>query len=154
MRFLGIGEYCDLGALYQRLVNASHEVKVFVENPDYQDVYRGILHFTRDWNVELNWIREADTQGIIVFESAVKGEIQDDLRRRGFQVIGGSEFGDRLEGDRNFGQKIMAEMGMQVAQSYHFTDYENAKAFIKKNGKRYVFKNNGADTLRTQNMWA
>lgn len=151
MRVLGIGEYCDLGALYHRLVNAGHEVKVFVENVDYHDVYQGILHFTKDWQQELDWIREAGAEGIIVFESAIKGEIQDDLRQRGFQVIGGSAFGDRLEGDRNFGQQIMAEMGMNIAQSYNFKNYEIAKAFIKEHGKRYVYKNNGADTLRTQN---
>lgn len=50
MKFLGIGEYCDLGALYIRLGEAGHAVKVYVEDPDYQDVYAGMLNFTKDWH--------------------------------------------------------------------------------------------------------
>ena len=47
MRFLGLGEYCDLGAMYIRLIEAGHEVKVYVENADYHDVYTGMLNFRK-----------------------------------------------------------------------------------------------------------
>src|ERR1700710_944708 len=111
MRFLGIGEYCDLGAMYLRMAEDGHEVKVFVENPDYDDVYAGMLNFTKRWEEELDWVKQAGPEGIIIFESAGKGHLQDQLRSEGFQVIGGSAFGDRLEADRSFGQQIMQEMG-------------------------------------------
>ena len=114
MKFLGIGEYCDLGAMYIRLVEAGHEVKVYVENVDYHDVYAGMLNFTPDWRSELDWIKQAGCDAIILFESATKGIIQDSLRRDGYQVIGGSAFGDMLEGNREYGQQIMHEMGMQI----------------------------------------
>ena len=52
MKFLGIGECCDLAAMYLRLGKAGHEVKVFVENADYQDIYAGMLTFTPDWRCE------------------------------------------------------------------------------------------------------
>ena len=151
MRFLGIGEYCDLGAMYIRLIEAGHEVKVYVENVDYLDVYAGILDFTQDWRSELDWIRDAGRNGIILFESATKGVIQDALRQEGYQVIGGSAFGDMLEGNREYGQQIMHEMGMPIAKSYHFTDYERAITFIRASKKRYVYKSNGADSERTRN---
>ncbi len=151
MRFLGIGEYCDLGAMYMRMVETGHEVKVFVENPDYQDIYRGMLTFTDDWHDELDWIREAGRDGVILFESAIKGLIQDKLRHDGFQVIGGSAFGDRLESDRSFGQQMMQQMGMSIAQTFAFTSYVAAIQLIKACKKRYVYKNNGADSLRTRN---
>ena len=78
MKFLGIGDSCDLGAMYIRLKEAGHEVKVYVENADYHDVYAGMLSFTSDWRSELAWIRQAGQEGVILFESATKGAIQDD----------------------------------------------------------------------------
>ena len=33
MRFLGIGDYCDLSSLYMRLIDEGHEVKVYISNP-------------------------------------------------------------------------------------------------------------------------
>ena len=151
MRFLGIGEYCDLGAMYLRLLEVGHEVKVYVENADYHDVYRGMLSFTADWRSELAWIRQAGQEGIILFESATKGAIQDALRLEGYQVIGGSAFGDRLEADREYGQQMMKEMGLLIANTFRFTDYESAISFIRSNKKRYVYKSNGADFERTRN---
>ena len=151
MRFLGIGEYCDLGAMYLRLIEAGHQVKVYVENANYHDVYAGMLNFTQDWRSELEWIRDAGRNGIILFESATKGIIQDALRQEGYQVIGGSAFGDLLEGNREYGQQIMHEMGMPIAKSYQFTDYERAITFLRASKKRYVYKSNGADSERTRN---
>jgi phosphoribosylamine---glycine ligase len=151
MKFLGIGEYCDLGALYLRLGEAGHEVKVFVENADYHDVYAGMLTFTSDWRSELEWIRQAGQDGIVLFESASKGHIQDALRQDGYQVIGGSAFGDMLESNREFGQQILQEIGLPVANTFHFTDYDKAIDLINKTNKRYVYKSNGATSERTRN---
>ena len=151
MKFLGIGEYCDLGAMYLRLVEAGHEVKVYVENSDYHDVYAGMLTFTSDWQSELEWIRRAGQDGIILFESATKGSIQDALRQDGYQVIGGSALGDMLEGNREFGQKILQKIGMQIANSFRFTDYDKAIDHINNTNKRYVYKSNGANSERTRN---
>lgn len=151
MKFLGIGEYCDLGALYLRLGKAGHDVKVYVENPDYHGIYAGMLTFTPDWRSELDWIRQAGANGIILFESAAKGTIQDALRQEGYQVIGGSAFGDELEGNREFGQQILQEIGLSIANSQHFTDYDTAIEVINKTNKRYVYKSNGANCERTRN---
>jgi phosphoribosylamine--glycine ligase len=104
VRFLGIGEYCSLGDMYQRLLRAGHEVRVYIETPEARDIHGGMLQLTPHWYLELDWVGAAGEDGVILFESAIKGEIQDRLRRDGYQVIGGSAFGDRLEGDRAFGQ--------------------------------------------------
>lgn len=151
MRFLGIGEYCDLGDMYHRLTASGHEVRVYVESPDAQDIFGGMLNFTADWRSELPWIREAGDNGIVLFESAIKGELQDILRRDGFQVIGGSAFGDRLESDRQFGQGVLRSLGLCIAGSFRYTDFDDAIEFVRATPARYVFKNNGGDTLRTRN---
>lgn len=151
MRFLGIGDYCDLGDMYHRLGAAGHEVRAYVEAAQAQDIFGGMLHLSRDLRADLHWVREAGADGIVIFESATKGELQDQLRRGGYQVIGGSGLGDRLEADREFGQHILHGLGLRTAPSHRYTDFTAAIEFVRASGARYVFKSNGANSLRTRN---
>ena len=151
MRFLGVGESNDLGAMYHGLARRGHDVKVFVEQESSRDVFGGMLEFTRDWRAELPWLRDAGDDGIVLFESAVKGEQQNALRHEGFQVIGGSALGDRLEADREFGQQVLRGIGLHTAASHRFTGYDAAIDFLRASGGRYVLKFNGADSPRTRN---
>lgn len=151
MRYLGIGDTCDLGDMYLRLTQAGHEVKVFIADPQAQDIYGGMLDRVDDWQSALPWIREAGKAGVIVFESAGMGDTQDKLRAAGYHVIGGSAYGDRLESDRQFGQDMFRETGLPTAPTHHFSDYQQAIRFISANPSRYVFKLNGHDALRTRN---
>lgn len=151
MRFLGIGESNDLAAMYQGLAARGHEVRVFIEDPACRDVFAGMLDLVGDWHAQLGWLREAGDQGIALFESAVRGEEQDALRREGFQVIGGSAFGDRLEADREFGQGVLRGAGLHTARSRRFTDYQSAIEFLTRAGGRHVLKFNGANSPRTRN---
>ena len=151
MRFLGVGECNDLAAMYTGLVTRGHEVRVYIEDKEALDVHGGLLEITDDWRSELDWIREAGRNGIILFESAVKGEEQDELRRNGFQVIGGSALGDRLESDRELGQSVLHAAGLHTAATRAFKKYDEAIDFLKRHGGRYVLKFNGANSLRTRN---
>ncbi|MDB5744964.1 MAG: phosphoribosylglycinamide synthetase [Polaromonas sp.] len=151
MRFLGIGEDNDLGALYHGLAAQGHEVRVFVAHEASRDVYGGMLDFTADWQAELGWLRAAGDAGVALFESAVRGPAQDALRRDGFQVIGGSAYGDRLEADREFGQQVLRGFGLPTAATHGFTSYAAAIDFLQRRGGRYVLKFNGADSPRTRN---
>ena len=148
MRFLGVGESNDLGAMYHGLVRRGHEVKVFIEEEASRDVFGGMLDITADWRAELGWLRQAGDQGVVLFESALKGQEQDALRREGLQVIGGCALGDRLEADREFGQQVLRGIGLHTARSYRFTDYGDAIAFLQRSGGRYVLKFNGASSPR------
>jgi len=109
VRFLGIGETNDLGDMYLRLKDDGHEVRVFMSYEDSAGVMEGMLDFTDDWQRELAWIREAGDDGVILFETASDGATQDSLRRDGFNVIGGSGLGDRLEHERDFGQQVLSD---------------------------------------------
>jgi len=151
MRILGIGDYGDLGDLYAHLAERGHEVRMFVAEADYHDVFAGRIAHVSDWRAHLEWIREVGRNGIIVFETAHHGAVQDDLRRQGFHVIGGCAFGDRLEGDRDFGQSIMRQAGMRTAVAQHFTDATAAIAYIRARPRRYVCKHNGHHHPSTRN---
>lgn len=145
MRFLGIGDSCDLGALYMRLVADGHDVKVSVAEPLAQGTMAGLVEHTSNWESELDWIRASGDKGIILFENVARarGELQDRLRKDGFRVIGGSAYGDRLENDRAFAQRVLADIGLQTAPVVEFNDVASASKFIDEHPARYVVKFNG-----------
>ncbi|MGZ8335186.1 MAG: hypothetical protein ACXWU1_00825, partial [Allosphingosinicella sp.] len=115
-------ETCDLGALYMRLLAEGHEVRIAVSEEKAQGTMAGLVPRTDDWVAELDWVCAAGDQGIILFEAVSEGfgARQDELRRDGFAVIGGSAYGDRLENDRAFGQQVLAQLGLQVAATREF----------------------------------
>ena len=145
MRFLGIGDSCDLAALYLRLSETGHEVKVAVTEPLCQDVLAGMVAQTPDWRAELDWIKAAGRDGIVLFENVAsdRGRLQEKLRADGFQVIGGSAYGDRLENDRAYAQTVLAELGFQTAGTRHFDSFPEAIRFLDAHPGRYVSKLNG-----------
>ena len=117
MRFLGVGDTADLAALYLRLVAEGHEVKMYIGHSLCQDTLAGFIDRVADWQAELDWVRAAGNDGCILFENvgAGRGELQDRLRRDGFNVIGSSAYGARLENDRAYAQRILAELGLSTA---------------------------------------
>ena len=147
MRFLGIGETCDLGALYLALIAEGHEVRVGVTEPLAAGTLAGLVPTVADWRAELAWLREGSDLGIILFESVSEGfgALQDELRRDGYLVVGGSAYGDRLENDRAFAQGILSELGFSPGRVQSFADPAEALAFVAVRPDRYVLKVSGAD---------
>jgi phosphoribosylamine--glycine ligase len=145
MRFLGIGDYCDLSALYLRLVAEGHEVKVHISNPYCQGTLAGMVDKVDSWQAELAWIHAAGPEGIILFENAAKqrGQTQDELRHDGYHVIGGSAYGDRLENDRAYAQNVLRDAGLSICTVHEFSDRPAAIDFLRRHPGRYVVKFNG-----------
>ena len=146
MRFLGIGDSCDLSALYLRLLAEGHEVRVYIGEALCRTTLAGLVTQTDDWRAELDWIRAADKRGIILFENTAKsrGELQDQLRREGYCVIGGSAYGDRLENDRAFAQEVLQNIGLSTCPIRRFSDRAAALDFLTAHPARYVLKFDGA----------
>lgn len=149
MRFLGIGKDGSLGDMYLGLTQAGHDVRAYIEDPKWRGILHGFIHVTADWKRELEWLGR---DGIIIFERADQGELQDDLRSHGYNVIGGSAFGDRMENDRSFGQKCMRQAGMATAPTHAFADYDAALEFIIQRPRRYVLKLNGSEHASSANV--
>lgn len=145
MRFLGVGNSCDLGDMYLRLLAKGHEVRVFASELSEHGTMVGMLPFVSDYRTQLDWIREAGADGFIVFETAEHGAEQDALRADGFFVIGGCAYGDKLENDRGFGQRALAEIGLATVATRHFTEFDTALRFLREQPGRYVFKLDGSE---------
>jgi phosphoribosylamine--glycine ligase len=150
MRFLGVTETCDLGSLYMRLAADGHEVKIFVGEEGAQGTMAGLVPRTPDWRGELGWVGR---DGIILFEAVSEGygALQDQLRGEGYQVVGGSAFGDRLENDRAYGQALLAGLGLRTAAVHPFRDSASGDAFLAARPGRYVLKFSGPDFASSDN---
>jgi phosphoribosylamine--glycine ligase len=148
MRVLGIGSHCDLGDLYLRLVASGHEVRVHRADPDSADILGGLVAQARPLEEELPWVTA--TRGLLVFESTGWGERQDELRRAGHRVVGGSALGDRLELDRAFGQSVLRDAGFAIAPSYEVSGWDEAIAFVERRPARYVLKFSGSGFASTR----
>ncbi len=152
MRILGIGHGNDLASMYLGLQRRGHAVRVHVADPAAQCIHAGLLARTADWQRELGWVREAGDDGLLLFESADMGGVQDALRAEGFRVIGGCALGDRLEADRAHGQQVLRDAGLRTAATHAFDDWGAAAAFVRRRGGRWVLKFNGAQAERQRNL--
>lgn len=139
MRILGITETCDLGSMYLRLIGEGHEVRVSISEALAQETMAGLVPRAHRLEDEYSWIRE-DPAGIVLFEAVGFGAVQDQLRLEGFNVIGGSAFGDRLENDREYALRLLHEYGLNLAPLRKFTAAADAIADLRDHPRRCVFK--------------
>lgn len=151
MRVLGVGHHIALGDLYLRLLARGHEVRVFIDDPESDDILRDMVPRSLSWRDDLAWIRDAPELGLLLFEGTGWGATQDELRREGYSVIGSSELGDRLELDRAYGQQVAREVGMRVADTFVFDSFDDALAFVRAAPARYVLKYDGDAFAKTRN---
>lgn len=140
MNILCISKDLSIGPMAIRLKKEGHAVRLFVEDEKDRDNLEGLIEKTEDWKKELDWVGK---DGLIVFDCVGFGEDQDSLRGEGFSVVGGSAFGDRLEHDRQFGQKILSLAGVEIVPSINFCSAGEAIEFVKKNKGPWVVKQNG-----------
>jgi phosphoribosylamine--glycine ligase len=137
VRILGIGSKVELGDLYLSLIREGHEVRVFAGDPSYTGCFEGLLTKVPDWQAELSWVRR---DGLVLFERVGVGAPQDALRADGYQVIGGSAVGDRLEYDRAFGQATLRAAGLQTAEAFSFATAVEAASWLEAHPGRMVLK--------------
>jgi phosphoribosylamine--glycine ligase len=120
---------------------------VFIQDPFCHGTLAGIIDRVNDWRDALPWVGR---DGIILFENVaeMRGALQDQLRDDGYQIIGGCAFGDRLENDRNYAQKILQELGVRVCPTREFLNSRAGLAFLERDPGRYVLKfNDGVPSL-------
>jgi len=137
LKFLFVSLESLSGDLAWTLKKEGHEVRCFIKEKSDYDVYNGFIEKVERWE---DWVEWSD---MVIFDDVEFGSVAEKLRKRGKSVIGGSEYTDRLEIDREFGQAELKKHGVNILPSWNFTDYDAAIGFIKQNPDRYVFKPSG-----------
>ena len=120
-----------------QLTKAGHQVKQFTKSQNEKDVGDGFVEKVDAWEPLKDWAE------VIVFDDIGFGETAEKLRSEGKFVVGGSVYTDKLENDREFGQKELKDAGVSTLPSWNFTSFDEAIEFVKKNPDRYVIKPSG-----------
>ena len=139
MKFLFVSYEGLTADLARQVVKEGHEAKMWIQDPELQEIGDGFVRKTRDWNKEAGW---AD---VIVFDDVLggMGTHAEELRRRDKHVVGGSSYSDRLEEDRAFGQQELKAAGVSIIPQENFTSFDEAIAYVKATPHRYVIKPSG-----------
>lgn len=121
-----------------QVLKEGHAVKMYIESSDVKDVGNGFVEKTKDWRAEVEW---AD---VIVFDDVLgMGKMANEMRAQGKLVVGGSEYTDRLEDDRAFGQEEMKKHGVSILPYREFEFFDDAIAYVEANPDAYVIKPSG-----------
>ncbi len=127
-----------IGDIAWRVSEEGHDVRYFIENEAEREIADGFVPKVDDWEAHVDW---ADT---IVFDDVFgHGAHAERLRAEGHRVVGGTEYTDRLEDDRNFGQRELKRMGVDVLPHAEFRDFDEAIEFVRENPASYVIKPSG-----------
>ena len=137
MNILFISKDLNCGNLAHLLTKEGHAVKLFIENKKSRHNFDNMVTRVDNWRTELSWVGK---EGLIIFDDTGYGKLQDRLRKQGYTVFGGSELGEKLEADREYGQEIFKKVGMRTVELHDFENMDDAAVFIKKNRGEWVIK--------------
>lgn len=140
MRVLFVSGELIAGDLAYRLKKEGCDVKLYIEDESRKDCFGGMIEKIDEWESELKWVGK---DGLIVFDEVGYGKKQDKLRRDGYNVVGGSDGGDKLELDRDYGHKIFSTCDIKIVPTADFENIDEAIEFVKKNKGKWVVKQDG-----------
>jgi phosphoribosylamine--glycine ligase len=140
MHFLIVSRDCIGAELARRLHEEGSEVKLHIIRKEARRNFRNIVPRTDDWEKELPWIRK--NNGIIIFDDISYGKTQDSLRKRGYNVFGGSELGEKLEMNRHYAMEIFKDYGLPNIPTHDFEKKSEVMDFLKANKGPWALKMN------------
>lgn len=139
---IAMSTYSMYGAWFtRRLMAEGHDVDLYLSKPEFANILGGIIPkpFVKEKGAAYPKYEKYD---VSVFDLTGR-ERQAEFSASLCPTIGDGAFNCAAEDDRQFGLDTMVECGIKVPPFENFTDTGAAKAFVKKTGKRYVYKPNG-----------
>lgn len=139
MNILFISKDLLAGDLAYLLKKEGHNVKLYIKDKKRRGNFENMVTKCTDWRKELAWVGK---NGLIIFDDAGFGKIQDSLRKKGYSVFGGTQESDKLEYNREYAQNIFRQYGLSSILTKNFNNLKDAIHFIKKNEGPWVIKQN------------
>jgi phosphoribosylamine--glycine ligase len=137
IKFLFVSKWGEILDIAQATLNEGNDVKFYVEYPPCREIGDGFVPKARDWKKHIDW---AD---VIIFDYTGFGKEATDLRNTGKYVIGGCEYSDQLELDRNFGQSELKKLKIKILNYQEFYSFQDAITYVEQNPNTYVLKPSG-----------
>jgi phosphoribosylamine-glycine ligase len=143
---IALSSYSGMGAWFVlRLMAEGHKVDYYLSKPEYEGVLRGLIPEPKA--LELDHRRHIVGYGfpsykgydLSLFDLTGRPK-QADSSRMQCPTLGDGEFEHVLEDDRETGIQAMEHCGINVPPYEKFNTPQEAKPYIKKTDKRYVFK--------------
>ncbi|WP_308990497.1 phosphoribosylamine--glycine ligase [Mariniflexile litorale] len=133
-KFLFVSRWGESLDIINTIKLEGNDVKMFIEDKASKEIGFGFVSKITQWEKHIDW---AD---IIVFDYTGYGKVASELRAAGKLVIGGTEYTDKLELDRNFGQAELEKHKIKVIPSKEFTSFNDAINYIQSHPNTYVIK--------------
>jgi len=121
MNFLFVSLEGLIGDLAWKINEEGHDVKYYIKERFEKNVCDGFVPKVTTWRDYIDW---AD---VIIFDDVGNDNLPQSLRKKGKLVVGGTSYTDRLELDREYGQKELAEVGVNILPNYNFKDFDEAE---------------------------
>src|SRR5688500_13397054 len=117
-----------VGDVAWQVLKEGHAVRYAIDAERERDIADGFVPKTTDWRADVAW---AD---VIVFDDTLgQGKVAGELRTQGKLVVGGTEYTDKLEDDRSFGQEELKKAGVNIIPYKEFTSFAEAITYVKAN---------------------
>lgn len=136
-RFLFVSRWGDILDLAHATLQEGNDVKLYIEYKPCREVGYGFVPKVR------NWEKQADWADVILFDYTGYGKKVAELKAAGKYVIGGTEYTDKLELDRSFGQNELKRHKIKILNYQEFSSFNEAIAYVQANPNTYVIKPSG-----------
>lgn len=136
-KFLFVSKWGEILDIANAVMVEGNEVKLYICEKTSKEIGVGFVKKVSVWEEHIDW---AD---IIIFDYSGFGNVASKLREQGKLVIGGTEYTDKLELDRAFGQDEMKRHKVRILPYKEFINIHDAIAYVEQHPDAYVIKPSG-----------
>jgi len=143
---IAMSSYSGMGAWWVlRLMAEGHDVDYYLSEPEFEDILSGIIRKPKLPDIDQRRHRQGygfpdyTRYDLSLFDTTGRPRWAEHSRAQ-TPTYGDGELHSVLESNREVGIQIMEEVGINVPAYQRFDSIAKAKDFIKREGKRYVYK--------------